>query len=354
MAASREWASAASLDDVTPPPAAPDAADRAAAADPAAEHAVQDLLDVLDLRELGEARIVIEGAPGDDETDLGESTPTVFVGRSIPQAHGRVFGGQVLAQSLVAAARTVDAVDGIPRPIHSLHAYFVRGGDDQHPIRFVVERVHDGRSFSTRRVLAVQYGRPILTMSASFQEPADGMDHQDPMPPAPDPEDVPTLAEALGRDLDPDVAQFFAARRPIELRHVQGNIYVKPARQRAPRESVWLRARSPLPDDPIIHAAVLAFASDYPLLEPVLRRHGIAWRDPRLRPASLDHAMWFHRTPKADDWVLYTLISPSASGGRGLGAGRMFSADGVLMASVAQEGMVRLKDVPPPGPEAGR
>jgi len=305
---------------------------------------VQHLLDVLDLSHLGSGRIVIEGLPGDAETDLGESRTDVFVGRSIRQAHGRVFGGQVLAQSLVAAARTVEPVDGIPRPIHSLHAYFVRGGDDSRPIRFVVDKVRDGRSFSTRRVLAVQRGRPILTFSASFQEPAAGMDHQDPMPPAPEPDDVPTLVDALGKDLDPDAAQFFAARRPIELRHVQGNIYVRPGRQRAPRQSVWLRARGPLPDDPVIHAAVLAFASDYPLLEPVLRRHGIAWRDPRLRPASLDHAMWFHRAPRADDWVFYTMISPSASGGRGLGAGRMFTADGTLMASVAQEGMLRLKE----------
>ena len=328
-----------------------------------------DLLDVLDLRCLGEARIVVEGAPGDDETDLGESTPVVFVGRSQKQAHGRVFGGQVLAQALVAAARTVEgsgdvagsggtgvAGDGgtgvagdvgtaaVARPIHSLHAYFVRGGDDSHPIRFVVERVRDGASFSTRRGQAVQYGRTILSMGCSFQEPADGMDHQDPMPPAPDPDDVPTLAEALGEHLDPAAAQFFAARRPIELRHVEGNVYVRAGRQRAARQSVWLRARGTLPDDPVIHAAVLAYASDYPLLEPVLRRHGVAWRDPRLRPASLDHAMWFHRAPRADEWVLYTMSSPSASGGRGLGVGRMFSADGVLMASVAQEGMLRLKD----------
>lgn len=237
--------------------------------------AVADLLDVLDLTCLGEARITVQGAPGDDETDLGESTPIVFVGRSQKQTHGRVFGGQVLAQSLVAAARTVDPVDGVARPIHSLHAYFVRGGDDSHPIRFVVERVRDGASFSTRRVQAVQYGRTILSMGCSFQEPAQGLDHQDPMPPAPDPMDVPTLADALGEHLDPAAAQFFAARRPIELRHVEGNIYVRPGRQRAPRQSVWLRARGELPDDPVIHAAVLAYASDYPLLEPVLRRHGV-------------------------------------------------------------------------------
>jgi len=307
--------------------------------------AVADLLEVLDLRCLGEARIVVAGVPGDDETDLGETNPIVFVGRSQKQMHGRVFGGQVLAQSLVAAARTVDPADGVARPIHSLHAYFVRGGDDSHPIRFVVERVRDGASFSTRRVQAVQYGRTILTMGCSFQEPAAGMEHQDPMPPAPDPQDVPTLVEALGEHLDPAAAQFFAARRPIELRHVEGNVYVRPSRQRVPQQSVWLRARGELPDDPVIHAAVLAYASDYPLLEPVLRRHGIAWRDPRLRPASLDHAMWFHRTPRADDWVLYTMGSPSASGGRGLGTGRMFGADGELMASVAQEGMLRLKEL---------
>lgn len=304
-----------------------------------------DLIDVLDLEELGTANIAVEGLPGDAETELGESRAQVFVGRSQPMPHGRVFGGQVLAQSVVAAGRTMVGIDdgGGPRSIHSLHAYFVRPGDANHPIRFAVERMRDGKSFSTRRVHAIQYGKTILSMIASFQEEASGLDHQDAMPAAPDPESLPHVAELLG-SIDHPSAQFFAYKRPVDLRHVEGNLYVKPGAQRAARQSVWLKAIGTLPDDPLLHAAVLAYASDYSLLEPVLRRHGIAWSDERLRPASLDHAMWFHRHGRADDWILYTQQSPSASGGRGLAAGRMFAPDGTLLASVAQEGMLRIKE----------
>ncbi len=302
------------------------------------------LLAVLDLRSLGDARITVEGASGDAESELGESATTVFVGESQKQRHGRVFGGQVLAQSVIAAGRTVAGIgERGPRRIHSLHGYFVRPGDDNHSIRFAVERMRDGNSFSTRRVHAIQYGHPILSMIASFQEDAEGMDHQDTMPAAPDPESLPSAAELLAAIDDP-VAQGFAQDRPVDLRHVEGSIYFKPGGQRAAQQSVWLRALGTLPDDPLIHAAVLAYASDYSLLEPVLRRHGIAWSDPRLRPASLDHAMWFHRPARADEWTLYTQQSPSAQGGRGLSAGRMFAADGRLVASVAQEGMLRLKE----------
>jgi acyl-CoA thioesterase-2 len=322
-------------------------ADRAKSTYPSSS--TTDLLDVLDLQELGRSRVRYEGLPGDEETDLGEFSPTVFVGRSQQTAHGRVFGGQVLAQAIIAAARTVSPVDGIPRHIHSLHSYFVRGGDDSHPIRFLVERVRDGGSFSTRRVQAVQYGRTILSMGCSFQAPADGLDHHDPMPPVPFPEDVRTLDESLeaqGLAGDPAVQAFLARDRPIEMRHVEGTVYVKPGRNRVARQNVWLRAKGALPDDPVIHAAVLAYASDYALLEPVLRRHGLHWMEPRLRPASLDHTMWFHRSVRADEWILYTMSSPSASGGRGLGVGRMFSESGRLVVTLAQEGMLRLKDSP--------
>ena len=310
-----------------------------------------DLLDVLDLDDVGTARISVDGAPGDEESELGESSASVFVGRSQRQPHGRVFGGQVLAQSVIAAGRTVGSPGGgrggpadapAPRRIHSLHAYFVRPGDDSHPIRFAVEAMRDGNSFSTRRVTAIQYGKAILSMIASFQQAAEGLDHQDSMPAAPDPESLPSMAELLGHIEHPS-AQFFAHGRPIDLRHVEGSIHLEPGRQKAARQTVWLKALGPLPDDALVHAAVLAYASDYSLLEPVLRRHGIAWSDPRLRPASLDHAMWFHRPARADEWVLYTQQSPSASGGRGLAAGRMFAGDGRLIASVGQEGMLRLK-----------
>jgi len=318
----------------------------AAAAHPEPEDAgpLADLLAVLDLQPLGDAHITVHGAEGDAESDLGESDATMFIGKSQKQPHGRVFGGQVLAQSVIAAGRTVaDVQGGDPRRIHSLHGYFVRPGDDRHPIRFAVERMRDGNSFSTRRVHAIQYGKPILSMIASFQQEASGMDHQDSMPAAPDPESLPS-ARDLFATVDNPVARDFARGRPIDLRHVEGNIYVTPGRQRAARQNVWLKAVGRLPDDPLLHAAVLAYASDYSLLEPVIRRHGIAWSDPRLRPASLDHAMWFHRPGRADEWILYTEESPSAQGGRGLATGRMFAADGRLVATVAQEGMLRLKE----------
>ena len=307
---------------------------------------LEDLLDVLDLEPAGSAHITIGGAADDNKPDLGESDADVFIGRSQPMPHGRVFGGQVLAQSVIAAGRTVGALADAgdhPRRIHSLHGYFLRPGDSARPIRFAVERLRDGRSFSARRVHAIQNGRPILSMITSFQTDADGLDHQDLMPSAPDPESLPTVAEELAA-IDHRVADFWSKGKAIDLRHVEGGIYVRPGRQRAAQQSVWLKAIGQMPDDPLMHAAVLAYCSDYSVLEPVLRRHGLAWSDPRLRPASLDHAMWFHRPGRADDWTLYTQASPSASNGRGLAVGRMFSADGSLLATVAQEGMLRIKE----------
>lgn len=300
-----------------------------------------DLLETLDLEELGTARITVEGLG--DRADFGESGATVFLGRSQKMPHGRVFGGQVLAQCVIAAGRTVADVDdgGGPRHIHSLHGYFMRPGDDTAPIRFAVERMRDGNSFSTRRVHAIQDGVPILSMITSFQEQADGLDHQDEMPLVPAPDELPTLEAEFG-GLDHPAARHLL-RRPIEHRHVAANLFVAPDPEPVAHQDVWMRAIGALPDGPLVHAAVLAYASDYTLLEPVLRRHGITWTDPRLRPASLDHAMWFHRPAKVDDWILYSQQSPSASGGRGLGVGRMFAADGALVATVAQEGMLRIK-----------
>lgn len=297
---------------------------------------IADLLDVLDLAEVGERRIEVTGG---DAT--GSATARVFRGRSQPMPHGRVFGGQVLAQCVMAAGRTVDL--GAERHIHSLHGYFLRPGDSARPINFSVENLRDGGSFSARRVHAVQDGRILLSMISSFQDPAGGIDHQDEMPDAPDPDTVPPDADALAR-LDDPRTRAFTTRRAIDLRHVDGTIWGRPAPTDDPRQRVWLRADGVLPDDPLVHAAVLAYSSDYSLLESVLRRHGLAWSDPRLRVASLDHAMWFHRSPRADEWVLYVQHSPSAQSGRGLGVGRMFTRDGVLVASVGQEGMVRLKE----------
>jgi acyl-CoA thioesterase-2 len=312
---------------------------------------LEDLLDVLDLKPAGPAHVTGGAAAGEEAREATESThprphTDVFIGRSQPMPHGRVFGGQVLAQSVIAAGRTVldlpDAADR-PRRIHSLHGYFLRAGDSNHPLRFEVERLRDGHSFSARRVHAVQDGIPILSMIASFQTEAGGLDHQDLMPEAADPASLNTLAEEFAGIEDP-AANFWSQPKAIDLRHVEGAIYISPCRDQVAQQSVWLRAIGQIPDDDLVHAAVLAYCSDYSLLEPVLRRHGVAWSDRRLRAASLDHAMWFHRPGRVDDWMLYTQSSPSASGGRGFATGRMFDATGRLVASIAQEGMLRIKD----------
>lgn len=304
---------------------------------------IDDLLDVLDLRREGSTTIRVASPEGLGEP-LGESEGEVFLGRSQPQPSGRVFGGQVLAQCVVAAGRSVAGVDdgGGPRHIHSLHGYFLRPGDADRPIRFLVERMRDGASFSARRVHAVQDGRILLSMITSFQEHAEGLDHQVVMPAVTSPDGLESDAQILSR-IDHPVAAHFANRRAVEIRHAQGPLYSEPDPERVAEQSVWLRVPRGLPDDALLHAAVLAYSSDYSLLEPVLRRHGLVWGDPRLRPASLDHALWFHRPARLDDWILYTQDSPSAQGGRGLGRGLMFAADGTLVASVAQEGMLRVK-----------
>ncbi len=263
--------------------------------------------------------------------------PDCFLGQSQPQPWGRVFGGQVLAQSLAAAQRTVEP----GRPVHSLHGYFLRAGDSGEPITFAVERLRDGRSFSARRTHAMQFGRPILSMIASFQAPAEGVDHQAPMPDVPGPESLPSLAERYA-GVDHVAARYWSRQRPMDLRHVEEPIYLTPAPERTPQQAVWMRAVGALPDDPALHTAVLAYASDYSLLEPVLRAHGRAWSERGLKAASLDHAMWWHRPARADEWLLYVHDSPSAQGARGLGLGRIYTRDGVLACSVAQEGMIRV------------
>ncbi|KRE30201.1 acyl-CoA thioesterase II [Agromyces sp. Soil535] len=272
-------------------------------------------------------------------TDTGaRTTEDIFTGPSQWMPLGRVFGGQVLAQSIVAAMHTVPA----DRTIHSMHGYFLRPGDVQHPITFSVDRIHDGRSFSTRRTQAYQQGVPILSLIASFQTPDGGVEHQVDMPSdLPDPESLPSTAEVLGH-LDHDVARYWSSERAFDVRHIPSPVYLSVEGERVPRQAVWMKAFGRLPDDPKQHRAALAYASDYSILEPVLRAHGIAWATPGLRVASLDHAMWWHRDARVDEWLLYVQESPSASGGRGLALGRIYTRDGVLVASVAQEGMVRV------------
>ena len=264
----------------------------------------------------------------------------IFVGHTPQQSRPRVFGGQVLGQSVIAATRTVPQ----DRQIHSMHGYFLRPGDTHVPITFGVERMRDGRSFSARRVHAYQNGKPILSMIASFQEPAEGLEHHDPMPQGvPDPETLPTTADLLGKINHP-VAREWAFERPFDIRHVTEPIYFGPTSERTAESAVWLRTTGPMPDDPALHRAALAYVSDYTLLEPVLRRHGIGWTREDMSVASLDHAMWWHRDFRVDDWLLYVQRSPSASSARGLGTGSIYDRSGLLVATVAQEGMVRLPE----------
>lgn len=265
--------------------------------------------------------------------------PDAFVGSSITMPHHRVFGGQVLGQSLVAATATVPS----DRPVHSLHGYFLRPGDDTQDIEYRVDRIHDGRSFTTRRTQGIQDGKPIFSMIASFQERTDGLNHADDMPvDIPAPEDLSRPEDLFSRVEHPR-AHYWATERPFDIRYVNGPVYTEVTGPHVAHQAVWMRCLDRLPDDPVIHRAALAFGSDYSILESIYRRHGIAWAThPGLKSASLDHAMWFHRDGRADEWILYTQESPSAQGGRGLSLGRMFTQDGVLIATVAQEGMIRI------------
>jgi acyl-CoA thioesterase II len=274
-----------------------------------------------------------------DLTNTGARTnEDLFVGASQWMPHGRVYGGQVLAQSLVAAMRTIDD----ERTVHSMHGYFLRAGNIEQPITFSVERIHDGRSFSARRTQAYQHGVPILSMIASFQAEAEGLDHQVELPgDLALPEDLPDTA-ALFADVEDPVGRYWATQRAFDMRHIPSPVYLSVEGAHVAHQAVWIKAAGRLLDDENLHRAALAFASDYTILESVLRRHGLAWATPGLKIASLDHAMWWHRSGRVDEWLLYVQESPSASGGRGLALGQIYTRSGVLLASVAQEGMVRL------------
>jgi acyl-CoA thioesterase-2 len=275
--------------------------------------------------------------------DLEQIEQDMFRGRS-PQDEGRqrVFGGQVAGQALVAAGRTVPD----DRPVHSLHAYFIRPGDTSVPLIYTVERLRDGRSFATRRVTAVQHGKAIFTLSASFHVREPGLEHADTMPDVPDPEDLESEPERLRRlSLWPDE---FARDNPIDLRPV-GPLPVEAERDRSlitSRNMVWLKADGDLPDDPLLHVCLLTYASDMTLLDTVLLADGVSWG--HVRGASLDHAMWFHRPFRVDRWLLFVQDSPIASGARGLARGEVYTRDGQLVVSVVQEGLLR-PAVRPPG-----
>jgi len=295
--------------------------------------ALQSLLDLLDLERIEE----------DMFRGTSDAAPLV----------PRVFGGQVAAQALVAAGRTVPE----DRPPHSLHAYFLRPGDPGAPIVYTVDRIRDGFSFTTRRVVAVQHGQPIFHLSASFQLHEEGLEHQEPMPDVPDPLSLPTAEELLPRYehllAGPGVVdRMLQARAAVDLRYVDAPPYGSVGQPREPKSQVWFRTDGKLDgtaDDPLLHVCLATYVSDMTLLDSVLLAHGRGgWAVGDIVGASLDHAMWFHRPFRVDDWLLYDQESPSSSGGRGLAKGRIFTADGRLAVSVIQEGVMR---VPRPRPK---
>lgn len=271
-----------------------------------------------------------------------------FAGRRKKGGVGRVFGGQAIAQALGAAELTVDA----DRPCHSLHCYFLRGGSDDHPIEYQVRRDFDGKSFSNRRVIASQQGQPILNLTASFQKPQDGLEHQySQMPVVPEPEDLKSdtqLRRELAELLPNQYRDRLLAPWPIDTRPVEPRDWMQPE-PNEPLVHCWFRAVAPLPDDPRIHRAVLAYASDMHLLATSTRPHGVNWYRGEVKAASLDHAIWFHEPFRADEWLLHVTDSPWAGGSRGFTRGQIFSRDGRLVASTSQEGMIRPVKLDPVG-----
>ena len=278
--------------------------------------AVEDLVELLDLEAI-EVNI-FRGAQPREENPLLQ----------------RVFGGQVAGQALVAAARTVEP----ERRVHSLHAYFLRPGDMKIPILYEVDHIRDGRSFTTRRVVAIQHGRAIFNLQASFMIEEGGYEHQALMPDVPPPDELPTMEERL----EEHGLEWAIRPRPIDVRSVEEPVFLNHDLGRT-TQHVWFKASERLPDDPILHTCVVTYASDMTLLDTSLLPHGKTFGDTGLQMASLDHAMWFHRPFRADEWLLYAQSTPSASGGRGLAQGSIFRADGTLAVSVVQEGLLRLR-----------
>ena len=292
----------------------------------------------------------VTSTPLDELIELLQLEPlevNLFRGTSPHEDQQRVFGGQVAAQALVAAGRTVDA----DRPVNSLHAYFLRPGDPTVPIVYEVDRIRDGRSFTTRRVVGIQHGKAIFNLAASFQIVEEGPDHAMPMPDVPGPDDLPTFRERiephLGR-FSQDFIDWLGRERPIDSRPVEDPKWLAPG-PREPMQDVWIRANGRLPDDELLHACVVAYASDLSLLDTATLPHAIEY-DGNFQMASLDHAMWFHRPFRADEWLLYHQTSPSASNARGLALGEVFQ-DGKLAITVMQEGLIR--PVTPSGDGAG-
>jgi acyl-CoA thioesterase-2 len=272
--------------------------------------------------------------------DLEPLEVNLFRGVSPKEDRQRVFGGQVAGQALVAAGRTVEHPD---RPVHSLHAYFLRPGDPTVPIVYEVDRIRDGRSFTTRRVIAVQHGRAIFNLQASFHVEEAGPEHHDPMPNVVGPESLPTFRDRLESMRDrfsPEMAEWLERERPIDQRPTELPSWLDPG-PRPAQQDVWIKANGQLPDDPLLHVCVVVYASDLTILDTAMLPHGNSYREDEFMIASLDHAMWFHRPFRADEWLLYHQRSQSASGGRGIAEGSIFTRDGTLVTTVIQEGLMR-------------
>jgi acyl-CoA thioesterase-2 len=271
--------------------------------------------------------------------DLESIEVNVYRGTNPKEVRQRTFGGQVAAQALMAAGRTVDR-----GRVHSLHSYFLRPGDPTTPILYEVDRIRDGRSFTTRRVVAIQRGRAIYNMQASFHSDEVSIEHQIPMPEVPGPETIAPLAESVRNELG-DLDEWFQRNHPIDQRFL-GELPWSPRRTKDPRQRLWIRADGELPDDALLHACVVTYASDMSLIDAILKPHSINWDDSATMVASLDHCMWFHHDLRADEWLLYDTESPIAFGGRGLARGFLFSRDGELKVSMVQEGLTRMLTQP--------
>ena len=289
------------------------------------------------------------GYDGSNECTDGSSpadSQELFSGDSLPQLSGRIYGGQVVAQGLLAGAATLDA-DGAgstgERLPHSVHAYFIRGGKPDKPVSFAVDRLRDGRSFSQRRTTASQDGMPILTMISSFQEAQGGADEQVEAPEVPRPEEL-TSALEIFRTIDHPVAKFLGRTAAFDLRHVEGNIYLTPGRERTGVQHLWARSRGRLPAEAsqTVHRALLTYMCDQIMLEPALRSQGLCWRSEGMSLATLDHTQWFHRDIDVCDWMLVVQESPSSQGGRAMVRAEVFDSSGRLVSSIAQEGMIRM------------